>query len=292
MLVRGGSGMATFGIPDSAGVTNGAISDTIVAPYNDLDTVKVIFEEHPDDIAAVIVEPIAANMGLIPPKPNYLQGLSDVAKRFGALLIFDEVITGFRASIGGAQKLYGVRPDLTCLGKVIGGGLPVGAYGGAEEIMGLVAPTGPVYQAGTLSGNPLAMTAGIVTLKEIGKRGFYEKLERISARLQNGLHAAAEEAQVNVQLTRGGSMLGLFFSNEPVIDYNTAKSSDTYAYKAIFNSMLEQGVYLPPSPFETIFVSAAHTQRDITRTVGAAAVAFQHIDKHRSIEVKVGTSAH
>jgi glutamate-1-semialdehyde 2,1-aminomutase len=292
MLVKGGSGMATFGIADSAGVTNGAISDTIIAPYNDLDRVKIIFEEHPDEIAAVIVEPIAANMGLVPPKPNYLQGLSDVAKKFGALLIFDEVITGFRASLGGAQKLYGVQPDLTCLGKVIGGGLPVGAYGGADEIMGLVAPAGPVYQAGTLSGNPLAMTAGIVTLKEIRKRGFYEKLEQTSGRLEDGLLAAAKEAKVNVWLTRVGSMLGLFFTNEPVIDYKTVKSSDAYAYRALFNSMLEQGVYLPPSPFETIFVSAAHTQGDITRTVKAASVAFRHIEKRRSIEAKVGESAH
>jgi glutamate-1-semialdehyde 2,1-aminomutase len=292
MLVRGGSGMATFGIPDSAGVTNGATSDTIVAPYNDLDPVKVIFEEHPDEIAAVIVEPIAANMGLVPPKPNYLQGLRDIAKKSGALLIFDEVITGFRASLGGAQKLYGVQPDLTCLGKIIGGGLPVGAYGGADEIMGLVAPTGPVYQAGTLSGNPLAMTAGIITLKEIRKRGFYEKLEQISSRLENGLLAAAEEAKVDVRLTRVGSMLGLFFTNEPVIDYKKVKSSDTHAYTAVFNSMLEQGVYIPPSPFETIFVSAAHTQGDIRRTLEAASVAFRHIERRRSTESKVGASAH
>jgi glutamate-1-semialdehyde 2,1-aminomutase len=263
-----------------------------VIPYNDLELVKAIFEEHPDEIAAVIVEPIAANMGLVPPKPDYLSGLRDITKRFGALLIFDEVITGFRASIGGAQKLYGIQPDLTCLGKVIGGGLPVGAYGGTDEIMGLLAPTGPVYQAGTLSGNPLAMTAGIATLKEVCKRGFYEKLEQISARLQNGLLAAAEEAQVNVQLTRVGSMFGLFFTNEPVINYNTVKSSDTHTYVAVFNSMLEQGVYLPPSPFETIFISAAHTQRDITRTVKAATIAFQNIDKRRSIQAKVGTSAH
>jgi glutamate-1-semialdehyde 2,1-aminomutase len=292
MLVKGGSGMATFGLPDSAGVTNGATSDTFAAPYNDLDAVKLIFEAHPDEVAAVIVEPIAANMGLVPPKPNYLQGLRDITKKFGALLIFDEVITGFRASIGGAQKLYGIKPDLTCLGKIIGGGLPVGAYGGADEVMNLIAPSGPVYQAGTLSGNPLAMTAGIATLREIGRRWFYEKLEETSAVLENGLRAAAENAHVNVQLTRVGSMLGLFFNNEAVVDYGKAKSSDTSAYKVLFNFMLERGIYLPPSPFETIFVSAAHTREDVERTTQTAAVAFQRIVKRRSVEAKIEPSVH
>ena len=279
MLVKGGSGMATFGMPDSAGVTKESISGTIVAPYNDLESVKTVFEQHQDDIAAVIVEPIAANMGLVPPRPNYLQGLRDITKKFGALLIFDEVITGFRATIGGAQKLYGIQPDLTCLGKIIGGGLPVGAYGGADEIMELLSPIGPVYQAGTLSGNPLAMTAGIVTLRELRKRGFYDELNEASVRLERGLLGAAEEASVSVQLTRVGSMLGLFFTDEPVIDYQRVKSSDRHAYATVFSSMLEQGVYFPPSPFETLFVSAAHTQRDIERTVGAAKVAFQQVRK-------------
>ena len=187
MLVKGGSGMATFGIPDSAGVTIGATSDTIVAPYNDLKTVEAIFQEHGEEIAAVIVEPIAANMGLVPPEPDYLSGLRAITGKYGGLLIFDEVVTGFRASLGGAQKLYGIQPDLTCLGKIIGGGFPVGAYGGSRKIMDLVAPTGPVYQAGTLSGNPLAMTAGIVTLKEINRQGFYKKLEKAAARLERGL---------------------------------------------------------------------------------------------------------
>ena len=282
LLVKGGSGMATFGTPDSAGVTKGATSDTIVAPYNDLDSVKRIFEEHPDQIAGIIVEPIAANMGLVPPKPNFLQGLREITKRFGSLLIFDEVITGFRASIGGAQKIYGIQPDLTCLGKIIGGGLPVGAYGGADEIMQLVAPTGPVYQAGTLSGNPLTTSAGIATLRELKKHGFYEKLEKKSAQLRNGIVEAAKEAHVNVQLNQVASMMGMFFTNEPVIDYTSAKSSDTGTYTAVFNSMLEQGVYLPPSAFETIFLSAAHTQRDITKTVKAWAVAFQHVGKRGS----------
>jgi len=281
MLVKGGSGMATFGLPDSAGITNGATSDTIVAPYNDLDAVKLIFEEHPDEIAAVIVEPVAANMGLVPPKPDYLEGIRDITEKFGALLIFDEVITGFRASIGGAQKLYGIKPDITCLGKIIGGGLPVGAYGATDEIMILIAPSGPVYQAGTLSGNPLAMTAGIATLQEIKRRGFYEELEETSAELEKGLHAAADKSQAKVQLTRIGSMLGLFFNTEPVVNYKTVKSSEVSSYKILFNLMIEQGIYLPPSPFETIFVSAAHTRRDINRTVKAAAIAFRRVQEQR-----------
>ena len=283
LLVKGGSGMATFAIPDSAGVTNAATSDTLVAPYNDLDSVKAVFEQHPDEIAAVVVEPVAANMGLVPPAPNFLQGLRDITKRYGSLLIFDEVITGFRASIGGAQKLYGVQPDMTCLGKIIGGGLPVGAYGGTDEIMKLVAPIGPVYQAGTLSGNPLAMTAGIATLREVKKRGFYQKLDETSARLQTGLRKVAKENQLSLQLNRVGSMLGLFFTNESVINYGKARSSDTAAYNLVFKCMLERGIYLPPSPFETVFISAAHTQRDIEKTVAAAAVAFQQLSKSRSL---------
>jgi len=281
MLVKGGSGMATFGIPDSAGVTQGATQDTIVASYNDLDAVKQVFEEYQDQIAAVIVEPIAANMGLVPPKPNFLQGLRNLTKKFGALLVFDEVITGFRASIGGAQKLYRIAADLTCLGKIIGGGLPVGAYGGAKEIMSLISPSGPVYQAGTLSGNPLAMTAGIATLREIRKAGFYEKLEEKSAALERGLRSAAKNAHVEVQLNRVGSMLGLFLNREAVVDYGKAKSSDTSAYRILFNFMLERGVYLPPSAFETMFVSAAHTRRDTERTVRVAAESFQRIGSRR-----------
>jgi glutamate-1-semialdehyde 2,1-aminomutase len=292
MLVKGGSGMATFGIADSAGVTRGAIADTIVAPYNNLDAVKRIFEEHPDEIAAVIVEPIAANMGLVPPKENYLQGLRDITKKFGTLLIFDEVITGFRASIGGAQRLYSINPDLTCLGKIIGGGLPVGGYGGADDVMNLIAPCGPVYQAGTLSGNPLAMAAGLTTLREIGRRGFYERLEETSAELEHRLLVAAEEARVGACLNRVGSMLGLFFNNEPVTDFGKVKSSDALAYKTFFNRMLDEGVYFPPSPFETIFVSAAHTRRDIDRTARAAASAFKRIVKSRSVERRVESSTH
>ena len=279
LLVKGGSGMATFGIPDSAGVTPAAAEDTIVAPYNNQDSVKQIFEEHPEEIAAIIVEPVAANMGLIPPDPNYLQGLRDITKKFGSLLIFDEVITGFRASIGGAQKLYGVQPDLTCLGKIIGGGLPVGAYGGSDEIMRLVAPSGPVYQAGTLSGNPLAMTAGIATLRLVMKRGFYQELDRTATHLRRGLSSAARDAGVEVQLTQVGSMLGLFFTDKAVHDYGDVKASDTGAYATFFNAMLERGMYLPPSPFETIFLSSAHNQRDIARTVDAAEAAFRQVSR-------------
>ena len=279
LLVKGGSGMATFGIPDSAGVTSAAAADTVVAPYNDLDPVKQIFEEHPDEIAAIIVEPVAANMGLVPPNPDYLQGLRDIATKFGSLLIFDEVITGFRASTGGAQKLYGVQPDLTCLGKIIGGGLPVGAYGGSDEIMRLVAPSGPVYQAGTLSGNPLAMTAGIATLRLLGKRGFYHELDQTATQLRRGLSSVAKQAGVDVQVTQVGSMLGLFFTDKAVHDYRDVRASDTGAYPTFFNSMLERGVYLPPSPFETIFLSSAHNQRDITRTIAAAAVAFRQVNR-------------
>jgi glutamate-1-semialdehyde 2,1-aminomutase len=292
MLVKGGSGMATFGIPDSAGVTAGATSDTIVAPYNNPNAVKAVFEEHGDEIASVIVEPIAANMGLVPPKSDYLRDLREITRKYGALLIFDEVVTGFRVSLGGAQELYRIQPDLTCLGKIIGGGLPVGAYGGSQEIMDLVAPNGPVYQAGTLSGNPLAMTAGIVTLREIKTRGFYKKLERVSGWLGEGLVQAAEETGCDVCLNRVGSMLGLFFTEGDVWDYSSASSSNTSAYKVVFNSMLEHGVYLPPSPFETIFVSAAHSQRDLTKTIDAAKRAFQQLRKRQEVDARDGSSTH
>jgi glutamate-1-semialdehyde 2,1-aminomutase len=254
--------------------------------------VETIFEKHGNEIAAVIVEPIAANMGLVPPKQDYLRGLREITRRNGTILIFDEVITGFRASLGGAQKLYGIRPDITCLGKIIGGGLPVGAFGGNEAIMGLLAPTGPVYQAGTLSGNPLAMTAGIVTLKEVKKWGFYERLERTSAQLEEGLRTAGEETRSHVRLNRVGSMIGLFFTAAEVTDYASAKSSDTSAYKAVFNSMLGSGIYLPPSPFETVFVSAAHSERDVVKTVSAAKKAFQQLRIPRSVQGSIGTSTH
>jgi glutamate-1-semialdehyde 2,1-aminomutase len=274
LLVKGGSGMATFGVPDSAGVTGGSTADTLVAPYNDAESVKGMFEKFADQIAAVIVEPISANMGLVPPKPDFLRGLREITEGNGSVLIFDEVITGFRASYGGAQRLYGIKPDMTCLGKIIGGGLPVGAYGGREEIMNLLAPLGPVYQAGTLSGNPLAMTAGIATLNEIRKKGFHAKLERTSSLLERGLLETAEEANCPLRLNRVGSMLGLFFTEKDVFDYSSAKSSDIQSYRAFFHSMLDQGIYLPPSAFETVFVSAAHSTRDITKTTNAAKRAF------------------
>lgn len=274
LLVKGGSGMATFGVPDSAGVTGSSTADTLVAPYNDAESVKGMFEKFGDQIAAVIVEPIAANMGLVPPKPDFLRSLREITEGNGSVLIFDEVITGFRASYGGAQRLYGIKPDITCLGKIIGGGLPVGAYGGREEIMNLLAPLGPVYQAGTLSGNPLAMTAGIATLNEVRKKGFHAKLERSSSLLERGLLEAAEEADCPLRLNRVGSMLGLFFTEKDVFDYSSAKSSDIQSYRVFFHSMLDQGIYLPPSAFETVFVSAAHSTRDIMETTNAAKRSF------------------
>jgi glutamate-1-semialdehyde 2,1-aminomutase len=275
LLVKGGSGMTTLGVPDSAGIPESVANQTIVAPYNDVEAVKEIFDESAEEIAALIDEPIAANMGLIPPKPGFLNFLREITRRYGSLLVFDEVITGFRVTYGGAQTLYGIEPDITCLGKIIGGGLPVGAYGGREEIMNLVAPLGPVYQAGTLSGNPLTMSAGVATLRELRKRNLYDKLERISLLLENGLRKTAESSGRPTQLNRVSSMLGLFFTEEDVTDYLSAKTTDIERYGAFFHSMLEQGIYLPPSAFETIFVSAAHTANDISQTVNAAKLAFQ-----------------
>jgi glutamate-1-semialdehyde 2,1-aminomutase len=281
LLVKGGSGMATFGVPDSAGVTDSSTADTLVAPYNDVESVKRMFEKFGDQIAAVIVEPIAANMGLVPPKPDFLRSLREITEGNGSVLIFDEVITGFRASYGGAQRLYGIKPDITCLGKIIGGGLPVGAYGGREEVMNLLAPLGPVYQAGTLSGNPLAMTAGIATLNEVRKKGFHAKLERSSSLLERGLLEAAAEADCPLRLNRVGSMLGLFFTAKDAVDYSSAKSSDVQSYRVFFHSMLDQGVYLPPSAFETVFVSAAHSTSDITKTTNAAKRSFSKTSADR-----------
>jgi len=278
LLVKGGSGMATFGTPDSAGVTEGAIADTLVASYNDLAAVKRIFEEHSDEIAAVIVEPVAANMGVIPPADEFLHGLRAVTKQYGALLVFDEVITGFRVSYGGAQSKFGIQPDLTCLGKIIGGGLPVGAYGGRSDIMDQVAPVGPAYQAGTLSGNPLAMAAGLATLRELNKRNFYERLEKTSNELQDRLVRAAEEEGCDLRVNRVGSMMGLFFTTRNVVDYVSAKSSDTDHYRVFFHSMLKNGIYLPPSAFETVFISAAHSIIDIEACAKAAKDAFRILE--------------
>ena len=274
LLVRAGSGVTTLGLPDSAGVPEGIAQETLVAPYSDLQAVDRLFSENRAQIAAVIVEPVAGNMGVIPPEPGFLAGLRGVTKAEGALLIFDEVITGFRVAYGGAQALYGVAPDLTCLGKVIGGGLPVGAYGGRRGIMEMVAPLGPVYQAGTLSGNPLAMTAGIETLKVLAEPGAYERLEERSARLADGLRAAAEVARVPVFQTRVGSMFCTFFSGDRVVDYASAKRSDTSRYARFFRAMLASGVYLAPSQFEAGFLSLAHSEHDIDRTTEAAEAAF------------------
>jgi len=268
LLVQAGSGVATLGLPDSPGVTPGAVADTLTAPFNDLDAVEQLFAAY-DDIAAVILEPVVGNMGLVLPQPGFLEGLRELTAANGALLVFDEVMTGFRVHPGGAQALYRVTPDLTTLGKVIGGGLPVGAYGGRREIMELVAPAGPVYQAGTLSGNPLAMTAGAETLRALAEPGVWDGLERAGARLEEGLSALGE----GVQVARVGTMFGLFFADEPVTDWETAKRADTSRFAAFHAAMLEGGVYLAPSQFEAGFLSTRHADDEIDATIRAAEAA-------------------
>ncbi len=270
LLVSAGSGVATLGIPGSAGVPEGAARDTLVVPYNDLAAVEASFAEHGSDIAAIIIEPIAGNMGLVLPKPGYLQGLRDITKKHGALLIFDEVISGFRVGYRGAQGLYNVTPDLTCLGKIVGGGLPAAAFGGRADIMQKLAPLGPVYQAGTLSGNPLAMAAGLKALHILGRPGNYERLDQLGKRLGDGLAAAAQAAGVPVTVNRVGSMVTMFFTSTPVVDYATAKTSDTAKFGAFVRKMRERGVFLPPSQFEAMFVSLAHTEEDVDQVVSAA----------------------
>ncbi|HTL33129.1 MAG TPA: glutamate-1-semialdehyde 2,1-aminomutase [Kofleriaceae bacterium] len=270
LLVSAGSGVATLGIPGSAGVPDGAARDTLVVPYNDLAAVEATFAANPGEIAAVIIEPIAGNMGLVLPQPGYLQGLRDITAKYGALLIFDEVITGYRVSYRGAQGLYGITPDLTCLGKIVGGGLPAAAFGGRADIMQKLAPLGPVYQAGTLSGNPLAMAAGLKALHILGRPGNYERLDQLGKRLGDGLLAAAQAAGVPACVNRVGSMVTLFFTAGPVTDYASAKTSDTQRFGAFFRKMRERGVFLPPSQFEAMFVSLAHTEEDVDQVVAAA----------------------
>ncbi len=273
-LVKAGSGALTCGVPTSPGVPEALARDTLNAPYNDLDYLENLLHREGDQIAAVIVEPIAGNMGMVLPKSGFLAGLREITQRYGVLLIFDEVITGFRVAYGGAQTYYGVYPDLTCLGKIIGGGLPVGAFGGKKEIMSLLAPEGPVYQAGTLSGNPLAVTAGIETLKILQQEGFYTQLESKGQKLAEGLREAAGKANCPVFFQQLGSMLCTFFTSEPVYDYNTAIKSDTQKYAAYFRLMLEEGIYLPPSQFETTFISAALSEADLSAIIWAAHKAF------------------
>ena len=269
LLVQAGSGQATLSLPDSPGVPTSFAAETLVAPYNDTLAVEALFETYGEQIAAVIVEPIGGNMGVVPPSPGFLERLRELTSEYGALLVFDEVITGFRLCYGGVQTLLGIEPDLTCLGKIIGGGLPVGAYGGRREIMEMVAPLGPVYQAGTLSGNPLAMAAGIVTLKALEDRSVYEQLEVKSIYLEDGLRRAAAEAEVPVRINRAASMLTMFFTAADVTDFATAKQSDTERYAAYFRSMLKRGIFLAPSQFEAMFVSAAHSDDDIAATIQA-----------------------
>jgi glutamate-1-semialdehyde 2,1-aminomutase len=274
LLVQAGSGVATLGLPDSPGVTRGAVEDTLTAPYNDLPAVERLFAEQGDEIAAVIVEPVAGNMGLVVPAEGFLEGVRALTETHGALLVFDEVMTGFRVHPGGAQTLYGVTPDLTTLGKVIGGGLPVGAYGGRREIMELVAPAGPVYQAGTLSGNPLAMTAGIETLRALAEPGVWDGIVRAGERLFAGLGDAATAAGVPAQPTQVGTMFGFFFTESPIRSWEDAKAVDTTRFAAFHRRMLDRGVYLAPSQFEAWFLSTAHGDDEIDTTIAAAAETF------------------
>ena len=287
LLVKAGSGLATFGVPDSPGVPKNVAADTITVPYNDSDAIAAVMTEHGQEIAAVIVEPVAGNMGLVLPESGYLEKLRQLTTESGALLIFDEVMCGFRASLGGAQAAYGVTPDLTCLGKIIGGGLPVAAYGGRRDIMSFISPAGPVYQAGTLSGNPLAMTAGLATLQILtaeptrGEPDYSRRLTLQTKKLVLGWEQQAKKADVPVQVHQAGSMFGLFFNAHHVRDYATSAASDQEAFKVWFRTMLEQGIYLAPSQFETIFLSGAHTDADIETTLAASEKAFAAVKRAR-----------
>jgi glutamate-1-semialdehyde 2,1-aminomutase len=275
LLVSAGSGVATLGIPGSPGVPEGTVADTLVAPFNDASAVEAVVAAHGPDLAAIIVEPVCGNMGTVAPHPGYLEALREITRKNGTVLIFDEVMTGFRLALGGAQQRYGIHPDMTCLGKIMGGGLPAAAYGGRADIMATVAPEGPVYQAGTLSGNPLAMAAGTAILDLLARPGTYEALEATSARLEEGLRRAARDAGASVTLNRVGSMITVFFCAGPVTDYASAKASDTKRFGRFFHAMLGRGVYLPPAQFEAAFVSLAHGEAEIDATVAAAAGAFR-----------------
>ncbi|MCA1641025.1 MAG: glutamate-1-semialdehyde 2,1-aminomutase [Acidobacteria bacterium] len=279
LLVKAGSGVATLGLPDSPGVTSAVALNTITAPFNDTGALEQVFDRHGRDIAAVIIEPVVGNMGCVPPRENYLQDVREITRRHRALLIFDEVMTGFRLARGGAQELYKVAPDITTLGKIIGGGLPVGAYGGSRDLMNLIAPAGPVYQAGTLSGNPLAMTAGLTTLRRLRDKTVYERLERAGARLTSGLSEAARAAGVETVTNRVGSMFTGFFTREPVTDWASAARADRALYGKFFHAMLEEGVYLAPSQFEAAFISIAHTDELLDQTIEAARKAFKKLVK-------------
>ncbi len=275
LLVAAGSGVATFGIPGSPGIPEDIAKHTISLPYNNLSSVKEVFDRIGNQIAAVIVEPIAGNMGVVLPEDGFLKGLRDITEKYGALLIFDEVITGFRVSSGGAQQLFGIQPDLTCLGKIIGGGFPVGAYGGKKEIMRHISPEGDVYQAGTLSGNPVAMAAGVATLRVLKDKSVYQELERKGKILFDGIKEKAKEKGIAVTVNWIGSMGSVFFTDQKVTDFNSVKKSDTDKFKKFYKEMLSNGIYLAPSPFEAIFVSYAHTDEALEYTVEAAAHAFE-----------------
>jgi len=283
LLVQAGSAATTLGTPNSPGVTPGAVEDTILCPFNDVQAVARALVQFPGQVAAVMLEPIAGNMGLVPPLPGYLAALRELTEKEGSLLVFDEVMTGFRVAYGGAQELYGIRPDLTALGKIIGGGLPAAAYGASARIMDHVSPAGPIFQAGTLSGNPLAMAAGTSVLRMLGDRSIYDRLESLSSRLAEGLDRAATDARIPHSVQRVGSMLTLFFHDGPVKNYDDARGSDTRLFARFFWEMLARGVYLPCSQFEAAFVSAAHTEADIDQTIAAARESLQAIVGQDSI---------
>lgn len=274
LLVQAGSGVATLGLPDSPGVPRGATIDTLVAPFNDLNAVQALFADHGEDIAAIIVEPVAGNMGLVPPRDGFLRGLRAITEKHGALLIFDEVMTGFRVSPGGAVELYGVQPDLVTFGKVVGGGFPLAAYAGSRTVMEHVAPAGTMYQAGTLSGNPVATAAGIATLTILKEPGVWDRAAAAASTLVDGLRKAASEASIPVQATNVGAMAGMFFNDAPVFSYADAQTSDPTRFAAFFNALLERGVYFAPSQYEALFLSSAHSDEDLSMTLEAASEAF------------------